>query len=186
MATYLTVATRVRGENLAPSIATKLDLKRCYTVDTTKNVRPGSTVSLIEGEKVLVRGAIPTNRKTVTTVLKLSKRAIRGIARRVPNTSITGCGYPKRVMVAKGATTMRGTTRSLGTIKTGETILLGMDNPFRSGVLRDTNRRLTGRVRGEGFRPLTVPCIAGIATGCIASVGRAGTLLTGRVSSPMQ
>lgn len=88
-------------QKLTPSIATNLDLNRCYTVTSTKKVDARGTVAAMEGHNVLVRGTMPNNRKTVTTILKLSTKGVRRMLTSQDNMVVTGCGYPKRVIVAK-------------------------------------------------------------------------------------
>lgn len=184
-----TVCRTVVSGNVAPSIATKLDLKRCNTLVTSKTVAVTSTFTIIEGEKVCVRGTIPAN-KTVATILKLSPRIVRSVyggatSRAGSIMSMTGCGYPKRVIVAKRGTTMSTTTTTYDRTNTGEYMPLGIDKPFRSTVLGNTNRGLTSTLRDMRVRSVGIPCVAGIATSCIGSPTSIGSCLAGRISSSM-
>lgn len=183
LATRVTVLETMRRTKVESRMGTKLDLKRCKTLITSNIVGRRSTFAMIQGEKVFVRRTCPAN-NTVSTILKASTRLVRGVygrARKVM--SVTGCGYPKRVIVANRRATITTTKRTLGTTNTEHIVPLGIDNPFRYRLLGNTKRGLKRRLRGMRVRSFAMPCIAGMATRCIAKPRRMGRLLIDRISS---
>lgn len=187
LAARTTVCATLGTTKVNYSIATKLDLNRCNTLVTSKTVAVESTFTIIHGHNVCVRRTCPMN-NNVSTVLKLSTRGVTTVYRRATTgaggiISVTGCGYPKRVIVAKTTSTMNRTKSTYGRTKTGHIIPLGIDNPFRSTLLTRTKGGLGRTLRSMAVRPVAVPCLAGIATSCIGSPTSIGSCLMHRISS---
>ncbi len=183
------VSTLYVNRGFAPSVMTKRSLNRFSTLITTNTLGFRSNLGLICTHTVTVRGTYRTTPSAVTTVIKLSSAAVRGVYDRIDATSgiiiPTGCGYPKRLIVDNGMRTIRITYSGLGRTNTGHTLMLPINNTFRSPLVRPTGSRLRTTVRAAAFGAPQYTICRGMSTRTRAIPRRVGTGLVTRLATSM-
>lgn len=181
------VLTGALNSRFGPSVATKRSLKRFSTLITTKTLSFRSKLILMSGHTVTVRGTYRTAPSAVTTILTLPSRGMRRVYTDVRNRIImyTGCGYPKRLIVSNSMPNVSTTYRGVLTTNTGHTLGLGINNTFRSPLVRPTHTRLTTTVRTAPVRGPSYPICRGMDAGNRAYPRAVGAGLVTRLATPI-
>lgn len=183
------VSTLYLNSRFRPTVMTNRSLNRFSTLMTTNTVTFRSNLGLITTHTGTVRGTYRTGPKAVTTVVNLPSRGIRRVYTRIDARNgimiTTGCGYPNRLIVSNGISTVGTTYRRLGTTNTGHTLPLGMNNTFRSPLVRPTGSRLRTTVRGATFSTPGYPICRGMSNGPRASPTRVRRGLVTRLADSM-